>query len=419
MLGNGDVLGHMAGLDRERGIVFNIPPELVALVPRRENCGPKAVATAMRFLLDHWLVDVLTDFEGKCTMVAAALSLIQRTQLPQRPAFFFTAGRRATGKTTAIEMIIYAVTGVAPAAASWSDSREERRKSLHAYFMAGVSYILWDNMARGTQIQCPYIEKACTAERVSDRRLGESEQVEVPSTAIQLFNGNNITTRGDMTSRSLQVRLESDRADPENRKFTHADPIAWTLRHRARILAALYTVLLGNPHFTEANPPTRFKVWWQLVGSAVEHAAEALGHPVSFEEIFDRNVDDDEEDVGLADFLLALQRIIEAKRLNEGGQAHLDAELNLGGGGRGRPDALSGEEITTIVNDPQEMGGEHGRVRQFLWPEGGLAYKAATSQAVGKRLLLHIGNSVFAGGRTLTLRKLKGDKPALFLVEVS
>src|SRR5262249_19536877 len=35
MLTNGTVLGRQVGLDRERGIVFNVAPELMALVPRR------------------------------------------------------------------------------------------------------------------------------------------------------------------------------------------------------------------------------------------------------------------------------------------------------------------------------------------------------------------------------------------------
>ena len=31
---------------------------------------------------------------GKCTIIAAALTVIERSLLPDRPAFFVTAGRR-------------------------------------------------------------------------------------------------------------------------------------------------------------------------------------------------------------------------------------------------------------------------------------------------------------------------------------
>ncbi len=63
------------GLDRERGIVFRIPPELLAMLPKREDCDAAAVAEAFRYLSDEWLVDVTANFHGKCTIIAAALSL--------------------------------------------------------------------------------------------------------------------------------------------------------------------------------------------------------------------------------------------------------------------------------------------------------------------------------------------------------
>ena len=58
------------------------------------------VKAAMEFLCDEWLVDVATDYVGKATIVAAALTLIERSLLPDRPCFFVTAGRRGGGKTT-------------------------------------------------------------------------------------------------------------------------------------------------------------------------------------------------------------------------------------------------------------------------------------------------------------------------------
>ena len=55
-----------------------------------------------------------TDYPGKCVAVAAALTMIERSLLPDRPAFFVTAGRRGGGKTTPITMLIMAVTGIWP-----------------------------------------------------------------------------------------------------------------------------------------------------------------------------------------------------------------------------------------------------------------------------------------------------------------
>jgi hypothetical protein len=50
-------------------------------------------------------------------------------------------------------------------------------KALFAYFLEGVPFLVWDNIARGTTISCPSIEKSLTAEFYTDRVLGFSERV--------------------------------------------------------------------------------------------------------------------------------------------------------------------------------------------------------------------------------------------------
>jgi hypothetical protein len=274
VLADGNVLAEDK-FDRLRGISFRIQPEVAATVPTPRSITDDDIENAMRFLTDEWLVDVATDYLGKCTIIAAALTIIERSLLDQRPAFFVTAGRRGGGKTTTLTMLIKAVTGIWPAAAAWSTNEEERRKALLSYFLYGVPYILWDNIARGTQISCPHIEKSCTAAYYSDRKLGVSEMVATAASTIHFFTGNNIGPKGDLASRSLEIRLDLDRYDPENREFKHPDPICWTDSMRAEILSSFYTILLGNPTLKQprdAPMKTRFKMWWRLVGSAVEHA---------------------------------------------------------------------------------------------------------------------------------------------------
>jgi hypothetical protein len=265
------------GLHRDHGIVMRVPAALIIRLPQRCDCTPRRVARAMRFLTQDWLCDVATDYAGRCVLIAAALSIIERTLLDQRPAYFITAGRRGGGKTTALQMIATAVLGHRAAAAAWSPNDEERRKALFAYLLEGVPLLVWDNLARGAAISCPQIEKALTSPTYQDRILQFSEFKTVPAYTVMGFTGNNISPKGDMASRSLTCRLTVDRPDPENRPFRHPDPISWTEDHRGEILAALYTLLLGNPRRSSgqhSTPPTRFKAWWDMVGSAIEFAAE-------------------------------------------------------------------------------------------------------------------------------------------------
>lgn len=150
----------------------------------------------------------------------------------------------------------------------------------------------------------------------TDRVLGVSESRTDPANAIQVFNGNNISPRGDLASRSPSIRLIVNRPDPENREFKHQDPIGWTEANRGKILKAIYTVLLGNPRLRALNPSpaeTRFKTWFHLVGSAIEHAAQQHAilntdaTSISFREVFLESEADEEQSDALATVLSTLR----------------------------------------------------------------------------------------------------------------
>jgi hypothetical protein len=276
-------------------------------------------------------------------------------------------------------MLILAVTGLMPAAAAWSSNEEERRKALLAHFMYGLAYILWDNIPRGTQIGCPHIERSCTATYYADRKLGVSEMVATAASTIHFFTGNNVGVKGDLASRSLHIRLDVDRVDPENREFKHPDPIGWTENHRANILAALYTILLGNPTLQQPrNAPmkTRFKMWWRLIGSAVENAAQLVGQELDFRKLFIEQQEDDEDSATLADVLEVL-----AKKW---------------------PDKFTASDLVAMVNTPEPNEDEQ-TLRDFLMPNARPDHQF-TSKSIGKRLKQYIDNPVRSGERVLVLR---------------
>jgi hypothetical protein len=393
VLADGGVLAEDK-FDRLRGIDFRIQPEVAATVPKPGSVTDDAVCKAMTFLTEEWLIDVATSYTGKCVIIAAALTLIERSLLDQRPAFFVTAGRRGGGKTTTLIMLIKAVTGIWPAASAWSTNEEERRKALLSYFMYGVAYILWDNIQRGTQICCPHIEKSCTAAFYSDRKLGVSEMVATAASTIHLFTGNNISPRGDLASRSLEIRLATDRYDPENREFKHPDPIGWTDSMRAEILGALYTILLGNPTLKKPRGTpmrTRFKMWWRLVGSAVEHAAglaaermepgayehdEARPCKIDFQKLFLASDDEDEDSTSLAEAL--------------------DIMADQW------PMTFSADSVAKLVNDLSSEPG--AALREFLCP-GAPTFYAVSPKSIGKRLKKHLDEPVKNGSVTLILRR--------------
>jgi hypothetical protein len=294
------------GLDRKTGLFHRIDPVLGSCVPKTDPSAAD-IKEALNFLINEWLVDVALDLVGKCVAILLALTILQRALFPERPAFFVTAGQRGGGKTTLISMIIAAVLGRRPAAAAWSDSSEERKKALFSYLRQSVATLVWDNIARGSNISCPHIEAAITAPETSDRVLGVSEVESVPSTTVQIFTGNQIAPRGDMASRSFVLALQINRPDPENRPFVHDDPLSWTQENRVKILRALYTILKGgaSERPTGQIAKTRFKIWWTSVGWSVEHAARLLGIDLDCSELL-RAGEAEDQDASAASRVLTI-----------------------------------------------------------------------------------------------------------------
>ena len=278
-------------------------------------------------------------------------------------------------------MLITAASGEPPAASAWSSNEEERRKALMSHFIFGKPYILWDNISKGLQISCPHIEKACTSAYYSDRKLGFTELIRTAACLIHIFTGNNIGPKGDLASRSLEIRLSADRADPENRKFRHNDPLGWTVTHRAEILAALYTIMLGNPQLKEkrdAPGKTRFKTWWRLIGSALEHAVGLIGHELDFEKLFIEQEGDDEESASLADVLEIMLRMW--------------------------PGGFEAQDMAEVINDLQNRDEDAQTLRDFLMP-GVLADRVFTAKTVSRALKKHRDGPVRSEkDRTVVLR---------------
>jgi hypothetical protein len=371
------------GLLRERGIVFRIPQELMEFLPEPDECDSHALAAALDFLTDEWLCDVASTFQGKCTLISLALTILQRSLLPNRPAFWVTAPQRGGGKTTALIMVLMAVTGISPAAAAWSPHDEERRKALFAYLLSGIPCIIWDNIPRGELISCPHIERSCTTAWYSDRLLGVSQTVATAAATIHAFTGNNCGPKGDLASRSIGTRLVVSRIDPENRDFRHQDPIAWTEANRGKILNALYTILLADTSAATASGQlrTRFKIWWQLIGAPLEEAARATGRDLDFALAFLSQEADEPEAASLAEALDALRHQWR--------------------------DKFTARDLARFLSDlnPYLADTERERanlLREFLFPKE-KRDSAITAQIVGIRLRRHLDAPAIVGNQTLQL----------------
>jgi len=390
------------GLDRDTGLVHRIDPLLRACVPSNPPTE-QDVRDALIFLLDEWLVDVALDRVGKCIAIMLALTLIERALLPERPAFFVTAGQRGGGKTTLVIMITLAALGRRAAAAAWSENSEERKKALFSYLRQSLACVVWDNIPRGAAISCAHIEAALTASDISDRVLGVSQVETVPSTTVQIFTGNSITPRGDMASRSLMLALNVNRPDPENRKFAHADPLAWTQANRPKIVRALYTLLvagaLNRPKQQEAK--TRFKTWWNLVGWPVEYAASLIGTTVNCTELMRAGESEDEEASAVSTALTIMLEIWGKRTFTSMDVVKaVILEMHTGDAEKTKAEAI-GDALSELIGKPLDR------------PTARSIGKLLTKRLVGRPAWIGDGQAV------ATLRKSTGHNANTYRIDVS
>lgn len=337
------------GLDRDTGIFHHIDPRLRSCLPD-DTPSDDEVRQAVTFLLDEWLVDVALDDAGKLVVILLALSLIERSLLPERPAFFLVAGLRGSGKTTLAHMIAMAVLGHAASATGWSDHDEERKKALFSILRQGVPFVVWDNIRRGAPVSCPHVEASLTSPEMTDRILGVSKTERVSTATIQVFTGNQIAPTGDMSSRSFIILLDARRPDPENRSFKHPDPLNWTRTNRFKIVQALYTVLVAGVRNREPEEiaKTRFKTWWRLVGWPVEYAATLAGINFDCDQLIKAGEAEDPEVLAIKAVLSTFHTIWGEKRFTA---RDIVQKLPLDGGLAASPEPSPGEVLYEALSE--------------------------------------------------------------------
>jgi hypothetical protein len=296
----GELIGK-TGLDRDQQVIFRIDERLTELLPKKRVLLEVA-KKSYESLRDEWLKDVAFKDRDKDAVkaIAIALTIIERSLPDARPQFTVTGDLAGGGKTTLINMLVAAVTGHPAAASAWTDDEEERKKAIFAICLAGIPAIVFDNIKRGTVIDCPHLAKLATATEINDRVLGESRNADAPAKTVIIYNGNSISSGGDLTSRNLRINIESQSADPAERKFAHEDPIAWTIDNRITILTHLFNILMLE-HNKPNRAKTRFKTWWRLIGYPLE-----LVTGFNFGSEIRDNTDEDDETVARARILARL-----------------------------------------------------------------------------------------------------------------
>ena len=238
------------------------------LVPDRPSIDElrAAAATLWRPFVDFPFVDAT----ARSVMLAAILTAVVRQTLGLAPAFSFDAPTAGSGKSL-LGYCLLAICGMERQAIPDCRDEEEIRKRLLSTLRSGQPGVLFDNI-RG-QFGSSALEAMLTSEHYSDRLLGGSRMLTLPTAVLVLFSGNNFRPSGDLWRRLLTARIDAGVEAPERRSFD-IEPFDHCRDHRLEIVCAAVLTLLrgfvvaGSPRSTK-DKLASFETWDARVRQAV------------------------------------------------------------------------------------------------------------------------------------------------------
>lgn len=251
------------------------------------DCGFKLDEEMTLDQAHEYLVELLKEFpfgdgvddprRSLSVQVACLLTLFAGGLLAHgsaRPMFVFNANAQRSGKSLLAKMALMTVFGTA-SSTSWSENKEEFRKSLETAANTAAPYIFFDNVRM--HMANADLERFVTSPDVTCRVMGKNtEQITVPNVATVLITANQATTSTDIAERSLFVNLFVNEADPQARKINRpidevslSDP-----EHRRKMLSALWAMVRNWVDMGKKRNQTSrlvgFEQWSEVIGMIVQ-----------------------------------------------------------------------------------------------------------------------------------------------------
>ncbi|MEQ1531059.1 MAG: hypothetical protein ABL925_17225, partial [Methylococcales bacterium] len=200
------------------------------------------------------------------------LTALMRPLLPKAPAFAISATSPGTGKTEKRLGVASLQTGALPALHAFKDNEPETAKMLTSALLQGTPSILIDNIKIGCPVQSDALCAVLSSENFVDRELGVSRIRQMGTRSLVALTGNNLLISGDLTRRTLMVRLDAGMERPEIRVFDKAFTTT-CLDNRNEIIKALLTILKA---FNTVKPTGlkycrlgSFEVWSDAVAAVL------------------------------------------------------------------------------------------------------------------------------------------------------
>jgi len=245
------------GFDPSTGLFLSCGSEWPAMP---ENPTRADAETALRVLMEPFSEFPFLPVEDKSVLLAAILTALQRRLLNSAPLFAFSAPSQRSGKTLQVEAIGIIATGRIPAAYGISQDSEELRKAITSILREGHLIAHLDNIVQ--PLDSPYLARAVTTPLqgfYADRLLGTNCNLRLMTNVMWTATGNNLTFKGDMSTRALLARIDAKVERPEERSFRIPDLHAHLLQNREQLVMAALTIL--RAYHLAGRPRQQVKPW--------------------------------------------------------------------------------------------------------------------------------------------------------------
>jgi len=254
------------GYDADTGL-FAAFGEIPGYESPKNKPHPAAVKAAINILLKLMAEFPAVEDADKSAVLAGIITSVVRRILPAAPMVAITAPTPGTGKTLIAETFAIIATGRRASVLSLGHDDAEAEKRLAGVLLAGDACILLDNIER--PLKGDLLCQVTTQQFVRLRPLGASGMVSIPTHAMLVATGNNLSVIGDLKRRVMLIRLDAKQERPEQRKFKN-DHLEMVHEQRGLLIRAALTISLayiaaGSPEIEGLHPLGGFELWDKMV----------------------------------------------------------------------------------------------------------------------------------------------------------
>lgn len=229
--------------------------------------------------LDWLLAELLVDFPFKTASdsthaIGELLLPFVRTMIAgTTPLHVHEAPAQGTGKDLLAESMCLVVTGVDPKRLHYSEQTEEFGKRLLAMLRTMPEWVVVPNVSG--KVNNDYLTDTISNGWFSNRLLGVSETLTLPSRNVWTLTSNNAQLNADMVRRAVRIRMDAEMERPELRTaFRHRPLKPWVITHRSELVWSC--LILVRSWIAAGMPPGTetlggFENWTRVVGGIVAH----------------------------------------------------------------------------------------------------------------------------------------------------